>query len=224
MNNVDIGVIKIYIPDYNKLVNENEDLKKENIKLKERITDLSSQITSHIDSERLYKETIINHEQTIEELRNENKLLKLKIQELETKIILQENKIKHLEDHITKQYIKIELLENKEIYKKYIIAIQDLNKIEGLESKLYHISKTLIKLRKHRVSECHYLNEDDDEWFIVDRKSVLYDKLINIPDKIKQKINKLFPNVIENVIDYIKPAKIVVSYESLEEINTWWND
>lgn len=229
MNNKDAGVITIYIPDYNKLVNENNELKKENEILRNRITDLSS-IIEHIDKEIHYVESIKYHEQTIEELKKENEMLKSKIKELEDKIKQQDDHIKQQDDNIKQQNItinilkeKINAIETKSLYNKYLMAIQDLNREEELETKLNTVSKNLNKLRKNRIGEVHYLNEDMDEWDLVDRKSVLYDKLINMPIEIKQKFDKLYPNVVDSVINHIKSAKTHVTDEYLEEIEEWWN-
>jgi hypothetical protein len=51
----------------------------------------------------------------------------------------------------------------------------------------------------------------------------LYDKLKNIPDNIKLKFDKLYPNVIDNVMNYVKLVKIEVSDESFDIIEDWWN-
>lgn len=44
------------------------------------------------------------------------------------------------------------------------MAIQDLNKIEGSETKLNNVSKNMVKLKKNIISECHYMDELTDEW------------------------------------------------------------
>ncbi len=68
------------------------------------------------------------------------------------------------------------------------------------------------------------MDKSDDLCDIVDRKSVLCDKLLNVPDDIKQKFDRLYPNVFDTVTNYLKLVKTDVLDESLEIIEEWWND
>lgn len=197
-------------------------LKKENNELHLRILELSS-------NEKILNEMIKTRDMTIDELKKENEELKVKITMLENDMALLKNDItvlkqqnKTLENYVLK-------MENKELYEKFVIAIQDVNRYEELEKNVKNntTSKNLKKLRNDRVSNCHYLNEEDDDVTLVDDKmSILYDKLNKMPIDIKNKFNKKYPNLISDIVGYIPSKKPVssISIDNKNDIEEWWTD
>ena len=83
----------------------------------------------YCENERLLKETIIHNEKTIEELREENKKLKTEFEQLKERLREQESQIKKLTKRLDDK-------DTTELFKKYLIAIQDINHEELLENKL----------------------------------------------------------------------------------------
>ena len=191
-------------PEYNKILNEN-------INLKLKISEL-------YNNEETLKETIKMNNLTIKQLNEENIMLKQKIQEFEENILKQNININCL-------YDKINLMETKNIYNKFIIAIQDLNSLEKLETKLIKNDKiNIIKLKKNRINDCHYINNDDDEDLTNDKIIVLLEKLKNMDDNLKIKFDKKYPNLIDSILhDMIKYNKTLLSHDNLEIINDWWD-
>lgn len=110
-------------------------------------------------------------------------------------------------------------------YNKCIIAIQDINNLDKLEQKINDSSmkQNLLKLRKNRVGESHYIiNDNDDENMINMKRTVLLDKLKNAPEEVKVIINKIYPNLLVNIYKYIAPIIIEPDEDNLDIINDWW--
>ncbi|ARF08499.1 hypothetical protein Catovirus_1_549 [Catovirus CTV1] len=179
---------------YEKLVKENRDL---NIKILELA-----------NNERKLMELVDNGNKTIEILQKENKELKEKLSEMELKY----NQIKNtLDDMLI-----------KEKYNKMLIAIQDLNKLESLELNEPKLKQNLKRLRNICVSECHYLVDDDDEILLGYKRKVLYEKLVNMDNGVKHKMNSKFPGLIDDIKPLIECNDDQIPQEELEYINEWW--
>ena len=212
---ITMSVEQLYIQT---LLNEKQQLYNENIDLRERILNLSK-------NEEILQEIIKGNEQTIEALRKENEELKNKLKELEEKlnnITIEHNKLK-IEHNKLKE--DINTIKQKEQYKKYITAIQDINRLMSLENN-YNIKKNLEKLRIDRNYDSHYIMEDyDDNDLKNDKKIILVEQINNMPNEIKNKFNKKYPKLLENIIGYIEPNnKIISSKENEEEVREWWTE
>lgn len=195
-------------------------LKKENEELHLRILELSS-------NEKILNQLMKNKDATIDELKKENEELKNKIKILESDIAMLKNDIDLLKQQNAKLESRVLKMENKELYDKYVIAIQDVNRNEQLEKHVPNLSttKNLKKLRNSRVSTCHYLNEEDDDSTMIDDKlSFLYDRINKMPVDIKKKFDKQYPNLISDIVGHIPSKKPVTSIgkTNLEDIENWW--
>jgi len=120
-------------------------------------------------------------------------------------------------------------MKQKEQYKKYITAIQDINRLISLEQiiyKNYDIKKNLEKLRNDRNYDSHYILEDyDDNDLKNDKRIILVEQINNMPNEIKNKFNKKYPKLLENIIGYIEPNNnLISSEENEEEIREWWTE
>jgi hypothetical protein len=186
-------VLILKLDEYNKLIKEHSDLLLRN-----------SELTN---DKKILQTDILGKNITIDELKKENEELRNRIKELENDVLL------------LKQ--KNEKKENNALYGKYIIAIQDLNHIDKLEKKISK-NKLLYNLRYERRSDCHYIDECYDIDEINKRRIILYDKIINIPPFVFNKINSRFPDLIEEIKPYIKNQECVISDDDNERINEWW--
>jgi DNA repair ATPase RecN len=157
---------------------------------------------------------------TNEEFSNKIKILENDIATLKNDIDLLKLQTAKLESCVLK-------MEKKELYDKYVIAIQDVNINKQLEKHVANLSttKNLKKLRNSRVSTCHYLNEDDyDTTMLDDKLAFLYDKINKMPTDIKNKFDKQYPNLISDIVGHIPSKKSVTSIfpTNLEDIVNWW--
>lgn len=130
--------------------NEYQDLLNDNERLRKKIQTLT-------DNEQILHSVILDKDKTINELRGENKKLREKLESLEKQIdVLSAQSIKQEKEYneLKTQHIilnknhdtlkddhnefknQFNKMLNKQLFDKYIIAIQDLNKLENLESKL----------------------------------------------------------------------------------------
>jgi hypothetical protein len=195
MSEIDIIVKFVPESEYKKLVDEN-------FNLRNRLTELYR-------NEEKHKEIIRQNEVTIQQLRDENQMLRQKITELENIIV--------------KLDTKINLMEEKEQFNKYVVAIQDVNRLEQIETKLSgNDKKNLIKLRRSRVTECHYIEEDYDEDEIKDRRTVLYERLQNMSPEVRSRFERMFPGLLKSIMGYIIQTKTQPSEDSMKYILDWW--
>jgi len=186
--------------EYDKVVSEN-------IELRAKIIEISQ-------NERILNEIIEGNKKTIEELKKENDLLKEKLTKFEKDNQLSNDRIKKLE--------------NKQIYEKYIVAIQDINRLYKLESVLKNdgdivASKRLKHLRQDRVGSFHYIYENEDTVDETQYKiNLLHKKLISIPEDIKTIFDTEYENLIDIVIDRINTQSVKIDDDDKDFINKWW--
>ncbi|ATZ80742.1 hypothetical protein BMW23_0696 [Bodo saltans virus] len=210
---------------------EYTNLKNENIELKTKI----AEFIKHKDD---LMELITQKDRTIDELKKENAELKIKLEHLENEVknVKEENiiikqkhndlEVKHNE--LKEKHNNLENNFNKMIYKqifdKYMIAIQDLNKLEQLESKLdQQTQNRLYQLKSNRIYECHYFDNLDSQNLIDDKRTILLEKIDNMPNEIKIIFNKRFPNLLNKITPYIIKTKTTPSQQTIDDINDWWD-
>jgi hypothetical protein len=195
------GTMLIYINEYNNLIKENNDLKTQIANIQHKQLELLTTITSNT--------------QTIDELKKENELLKEQITELK----LENSQLKECNSNLISRMDK---MENNALFAKYKIAIQDINRECELETKISKKCK-LNKLRQSRVNDCHYI----DDTYDVDEKNkyrlILYDRLINIPNSVKNIMETRYPGLIKEILPYIKNGDCSLSNDDIEIINDWWD-
>ena len=188
---------------------------------------------------------ISNKDKTIEELREENNVLKIKLETLEKQISnlnkkdtekeIKINELNNKNIKVEKEYnelkIKHEILEkkfndkeNKNTFNKFIIAIQDLNRLEKIETKVDGNLKIQLKnLRNKRVGDCHYLNDTDKLYEENFKRVILFDEIELMPDEIKNMFEKKYPNLLND----IKPFIIKDMYQNppnefIEDMKEWF--
>jgi septal ring factor EnvC (AmiA/AmiB activator) len=101
--------------------------------------------------------------------------------------------------------MKIEVKEENEYLHKMILAIQDINRIYELENNIKG-GKKLLKLRKYRNKECHYIDENDEPYIQNRKIQYLLYILSNIKESIKVRFENICDNgIIKRIINYIEP-------------------
>ena len=167
-----------------------KDLNTENMSLKDKINNLELIV---------FKQT---HE--INELKPENKALKTEINEL---------KIENRELRTD-----INEMKSRELYKKYLVAIQDINHLDQLEN----VVPILKKVRRERMQECHYIYDDDTPTDMNNRRTILLDKLQNMPVDVQNIFNNRYPTLLRDIMQYIAPNPVIVNKQDEKEINYFW--
>jgi len=205
------------------------ELEQENKDLKNQI----KQFTKLEEENNTYKKTI-------EELEEENKRLKEQLNLLEkkyNKLEVQYNEIKVQYNEIKVQYNEIkeenkqlkEKMDEREMYRllnKFEIAIQDLNSLENLEINIKdkQIIKELKELHQERNLDCHYLNETKySKQELDERRTILLEKINNMPDEVKNEFNLLYPNILSGIHKYIAPNRATPQQKTLLLTKRWWN-
>ena len=213
-----------------------EHLFKENMELKIQLGNMTGQKEQ---LERLLSE----RDKTIEELKKENEELRSKIKVLEEKNVILESKVTKLEldnTELKKENIELkheivelkkenvelkkEIVELKDIIgemqleryiDKVIVAIQDVNSYDSLETKIDHnFQKELFDLRSNRIDTCHYIltkqpRVDSLELINYKKKMLLAilddKKFANVSNEIdldyKSGFINAFKNILNNVIN-----------------------
>jgi len=179
---------------------------------------------------------IIQKDKEINDLKEDNKLKDIKISKLEDDNKLKDIKISKLEDDIVilkednkLKDIKISKLEddildikNYNYINKIIIAIQDINSIFKLETKLIK----LLNLRNCRNENSHYiLIDNDDDNLIKYKIFLLNNNLKNLDinkkeilyDTIDEKTLELFINFLDK-----QDTKNNLDEKQIMKINRWW--
>jgi hypothetical protein len=208
-NNTRKVSVSIDIDEYNKLIEENELLKKQ---LQENNGSIICEIVRIKDK-------------TIDELKKENEELKLRISNLEKDIIDKDIRICNLEKDNKQLKKTVSFLENKEIYQKYMKAIQDANSYLLLEKKLdIPYCYLLEQFRLDRVDLCHFINKKDNEKYNNEKIEYIRRKILGMPDEIKRKFNRKYEGMIERILDILETYKIDIIQEDLEKIEEEWYD
>lgn len=120
------------------------------------------------------------------------------------------NKTIKEENNILNALIKrIDDKENKELFKKYLIAIQDIYRFDKLESYfIIHSKDYFINFNKIGLYGSRYVDNIFSQTEIDDRRSVFLDKVKNIPNEIKQMFDIRHPNLLTDIEQFIAPNPI----------------
>lgn len=162
--------------------------------------------------------------------------LQKKLKELESTIKIQTTKINNLEETIKTQDINIKTQESKinnleerltkqeqrHLFNKYVIGIQDINALEQLETKLADASE-LMKLHKDRIDGCHYINDKYSNNEKAIRINLLIDKLTNIPENIKELFEDEYPQLLDELkAVLVKRDSVIEDARFIKKSNNWW--
>lgn len=187
------------------------------VRYKDEYIVLQLRLQELVRNEDKYKEMLKANELTIEQLKEENNILRKRISDLETQVSSQNNAI----DILMKDKAK---RDEKEKYNKILIAIQDVNSLDWIENKLSgNHKKNLNTLRADRVSDCHYINVSLDDTDKNNRRTVLHEKLVNMEQNLRRKFDKNYPGLFDELLKYIAPIKNTLTPEIREEIDEWWD-
>jgi len=234
----------------NILLCEYEKIKQENYQLHQQIISYSNSERSLKAKELELSEIIKTRDATISELKEENKELKKRLDKLEKEnikletkvgeqqdtIIKLETKINEQQNTIIKLETKVEELtnDNRELKKdisimrsnylfgKFLVAIQDLNKENNLENNI-HMMTTL---REERNGEYHYINKNDNNKLKEDKIEILLNKINNMPDRVKNKFNFIYNNIIDDIIALkLNDETKLLNIDEItkQKIEYWWD-
>ena len=162
-------------------------------------------------------------------LKEENKILKIKINNLEEDNKKKDEEIRELKED--NKNLKIKFLINK-IYE----GLTDIINEDNLEVKIDKYYNELIKLKENRNNICHYIKKRDIRDVKNKKIELLLFKLENLEDEIKEIINENILDVldtdkeidiIEEITNYYKINKIIInsnniSSKDLKSIENWW--
>jgi hypothetical protein len=247
-------IVMINATNYKKLINDHNHLIDENNNLRLKLLDLSlnekrmqeltnnnSLLVQELQKENELIKCILNslqsdfkdlHENNIG-LNDKTKLHDTKILEQtnethtqNTQIINQINEIKNLQKEIQNVNARVDDEKYAKLYQKYIVTIQELalsSRDEKIDEETYN---NLERLLKYQTND-HYFDESDTEEINNVKRAVLYDKLQNMPAKIKELFDRKFNNVVESIVPYVLRSQIDlslnISMEALEDIHDWWD-
>lgn len=133
----------------------------------------------------------------------------------EATIKIQDKKIIYLESRLTKQ-------ETNQLFNKYVIGIQDLNRIELLETQIAD-ARELKKLHDDRIDGCHYINDayNDNEKAI--RINLFIDKITNVPTVINELFEDEYPGLLgELKVILARRVDVVEDARFMKKSNRWW--
>ena len=181
----------------------------------------------------------------VEQLQKENAELKEKIRIMEEQIEKQNIEITRQNNEIGRLNNDVELLKTKlnnsniiKIKTKILVAIQDINSMDKLDTETSNqfpqeIKNKLKSIKKKRVNECHYIDNTDKAGLKQYKKTKLYEKLkqmFNEKDAVLESLYRTTEadsNVIKNLIEYLEFVKVgsnTLSVKQCEknEVDEWW--
>jgi chromosome segregation ATPase len=202
----------------------NKNLQDDNNRLNIKVDELNVKI-NEIEKDNKNKDIIIKKlekdnsiiKYNLEELRRINKSKDITINKLEKDVKELQDESKLLKDELYNAKIN-------RIYDKYIIAIQDINSLESLENKVDSMySEILEKLRNDRVGFSHYININNDEKIIKQKRVILFEKIKNMPIEIKEMFEDDYPGLLDNIVDFICIEKVEVMQNVINSVEKWFN-
>ena len=133
-----------------------------------------------------------------------------------------EDKIDEQNQEIIKLKKENENRNNKDLLKKIIIGIQDLNALERLETKVSDPTE-LINLHNDRIDECHYINSNYSQQEKDVRINILIDNINTIPNEVLNKFDVLYPNLLSVLKPHLIKRNINYNQKLIDRANNWWS-
>lgn len=217
------------LQDQNKLKEHIERLEKENIEMKENIKKQDEHIARQdvrinvLEEENgKLHEHIKRQDDAISELKKDNAELKKDNAELKKDNAELKKDNAELKKDNKKLHSRLDRIEARHMYNRFVIAIQDINRLDKLETLLpASDSNTLKKLKDNRISDCHFLDDSDSTALKNDKRTVLFDKIQTMSEDVVKMFNKNYPNLLSSVIPYIAPIKTTPSDDVVVEVEEW---
>jgi len=206
--NDNVEMVIIQLSEYNRL-------KQENTELHNKISQLTNEST-------ILNTNILEKNLEIEMLRKENQELREKIKILEDKINEQNQEISKQKKEIDDLKKENENRNNKELLKKIIIGIQDLNALEKLETKVSDPSE-LINLHNDRIYECHYINSNYSQQEKDVRVNILIDNINAISNDVLNKFDNMYPNLLNELKPHLVKRNTNYNQKLIDRANNWWS-
>jgi len=166
--------------------------------------------------------TIKLQNKKIDNLEATIKLQDITIQSHEATIKNQDATIKNQDKKITDLETRLTKQETNQLFNKYVIGIQDLNRIELLETQLAD-ARELKKLKNDRINGCHYINDDYNNNEKAIRINLLIDKIENVPSEIKELFEDEYPGLLDDLkLLLAKRLDVVEDARFIKKSNRWW--
>jgi hypothetical protein len=201
------------------LIDDRDKLLKQNIRLRSEITEMQG-VVSERHTRILEKESELNIlREQLRVLKEGNEQLKRELEESKKSRMELTEKVLNLELQLEDQKLRLE-------YKKFLIAIQDINRLHQLEDKVFN----LYKLRKQRVGISHFIYIDDRDASSLQKYKASFaltqiqDMSTSCQDKFRKKFG---PNFLSQFSGEVKKIGLVVGSVSDDEIAEtvdWWNE
>src|SRR3989338_6335333 len=135
---------------------------------------------------------------TIDELKKENKQLKIRLELLEQQL---KESLRKNEENLKKTEKlenKVQILMARSQFDKFVIAIQDLNSHYRLEDNEPSIRNYLINLMDDRVNGCHYLKRGLSQDELDYRINIFIEKFIEREEDVLELFKDIYTGFLVN--------------------------
>jgi predicted RNase H-like nuclease (RuvC/YqgF family) len=162
----------------------------------------------------------------IDELRRENEKLRERIKELESDVHTLKSEVRYLNGKVANSDLKEE-------YGKFVIALQDLNRIYSLERHSLLSSSTrsrMCKLRSSRIESFHYIYECDsiDVQKYKQLKALSELKRDMTPECravfAKKNGDSFLSEIINCLASVVPKTSVTIADAEKSEADDWWDD
>lgn len=184
---------------------------------------METQISDLKHENNKYFDTITKKDMDIDNLKEENKKLKLQLTDLiESMDVLKESMdvLKNGHNDLKKE---VQNIKDNKAFERFVIAIQDLNREETLEKKVSIGTKSILQdLRNDIIEDCHYINDNDSQQKKDDKRNILYEEIKNMSQSIKDMFDTEYPNLLYDIEKFIVNNKTTPSLTFKNRIKRWF--
>lgn len=146
---------------------------------------------------------------TIEELEKKIDLLNKELESQKNENISLSQKIKRLEK-------RLDDYDDKEMIRKFSIAIQDYNSRYSIEKiARQDVKNSLVRLRENRNGDCHYCEQLVSDEETNGKFYVLSDRIHNMMPYLRDKFNKKYPKLLCEMEDLLRQDQFTKPSEDI---------
>jgi cell division protein FtsB len=215
--------------EWQTLIQQRDSLLRENTDLKSNV-DLLRGESDRLRQENKYQTTVIEKLQeannvlklTVEELRKENEQLKQQNRELKDELALLQEKLDNTNAVLADVRAELAIMKNKATLRKIIIAIQDMNSQDKLETSYRYLAR----LRSDRVDDSHYIQYTDSEDVQAYKRKLLRYRLEDAKKNsyIAGRLVRYSTTLFQDPDDHLSQSSSAcqLSETDKEDIEEWW--
>ena len=99
-----------------------------------------------------------------------------------------------------------------------------MNREIHLEKKVDHATKTILQnLRNDRVSDCHYINQNDSDQIKNNKRTILLNEINDMPVSVKNMFDRYYPYLLSDIKMFIVDHQSHMSQRDIDITKRWFH-